>query len=633
MDRMQFSTLVPKPLSSSDLRIVNDNFQNIYPVFFQSARPESLLLPALWGNHVYHAKTGLRGRCLSIIYSSIRFFFGDAFRAKRLAAVLQQTHRTFKQLEQDLRPHLKAYEKYLRTKCALDHFRDEKRIDLSRREIRRFYSSTSPYLRLFQRAFSKEPRFQSRKKELETKKISARVMQFAQKYLSKMAEEDSGAFFREKQLEKMNSYIHLIRAEGQIQEPLPIKQLKVISIWGKQAEGTDEPDSDLVKLRYWGQKLNRLGDRLDIRNFHKALEVIVQFVKEKFKEKGAHKSNVIRIGQALTRGGFEGFHKIDKKHDGWRRSLCEGDEFTYKEKDKLTKAYLGRPLSGKPEEEDKNLVFEVKDGKNKVDPRYVLKIGMNRADLQIRDKERKAVEYGIRSAEMLYLDPKGRFALMEKLVEPLTNKKWKSKGGEIAKEDKPAADKIKKWIEWNVLQSKTPSNLDIKYLMFNAQKELKTIKGCLPGEFNVMALENLVYAYSNQCLPAYRYMIQPIRSNPNFAQHLEFFECVINNALRSDPRVVSKLGALQVPPITDRGVIERCEQLHGEVAALKKSCLDRIISQYRVTNTSKFQDILRRQIFKFYHTQETFGRLWNTLTPEKLQSAMEEAAKHLLEKK
>lgn len=623
-----------KPLSSSDLSLVNDNFQNIYPTFFQPSPQETLLVPALWGDHIYHARTGLVGRCLSVFYQVIQFFAGDSFRARRFQEVVQKTHLAFKKLEADLIPHLKAYEKYLSKKSTIGHIKDEKRIDFSRREIRRFYASTSPYVRLFRRAYSNERRFQPQNKIEEAKKVEERVRLFSQKFLSKGAEGYSGPFFDLQQSAEVDSYIHLIRAEGQIQEPLPLKPLKLISAYGREQEVADDPNSELSQVRHWGQKLNNLGNKLDIRNFHNALSALARFFQKKCRESDAPEPKAVRIEQELVHGGFKGFHQVDKKHEAWRKGLYEGMEFYYEEKGKPVKAYLGKPLSGKLDE-DKNLVFEVKDAKNQVDSCFVLKIGLNLADLEIRDKERKEAEFGIESAAMVYLDPKGRFALMEKLSEPLTNKKWKTTKGALANDDKAAAEKIKKWVEWFLDKDQTPNNLDIRFLMFNKKGQLKTLKGCLPEKFNVMALENLVYAYANGSLAAYTYMIQPLTVHPKFVQYLTFFRIVIENALKTDPTPVGKLGTLQVPEITDHGIIEHCKQLHEKVVELKKSCMGRIVAKYRVKNANEFHKKLKNKILEYYGNPKpkTFGRLWDTLTPENLEKTMEKAAKNFLEKK
>lgn len=637
---MHALTLSHLPLSRSDLKLVKENFQNIYPTFYGDAVQESLLAPALWGNHVYHAKAGWRGRCLSVIYSIITFFAGGNFKQNRLHATILKTHQVYSDLEKQLSFHLNNYNSYLILKCEKDLSSEEKKIDLARKEIVRFYEATSPYTHLFRKTNGNKWRFKTAIQTDRENHTIERIRAFADTYLSESNEKESAPFFNEELLKKLYDFHHVIALEGQLEEPLPILSLKKLSLWGHQPDGGNEMDQDLQKFQHgWCPKLNYLGKKIDVRNFHKALGAVVDVVRKNYSSEYFPAPSVSKISMAMNYMGFEGYHLADTKHTAWRKTLKEGDVFNYVKDGRRKKRFLGKQLSGKSEGLDKHLIFEVKNKEGEIDPKVVLKIGLNRADLEIRQIEREETKFTISTAEMTYLDPLGRFALMEKLTRPINQIEWKTANRETATRLEKASDfetakPFMEWIKWCVNQEQSPSNLDVRYLMFNDQGEMKTIKGSSGEEFNVMALENLAYEYANGSLLVYNHIIEPLKNHRRCNHFKRFFEDVIENALtsyRGAALSVSKLGALR--GVTDKGVISSSEQLNKDVLRLKVICKARIEAQYRVIDTPSFETILHKEFFRLYREYNTFGRIWDSFTPELLQAAIEAKAARILERK
>lgn len=612
---MHTSNTSLKSLSQTELNLVKENFENIYPIFFHGKLDKSKLVPSLWGNRIYHSDAGWKGRLLSIIYLGIIAIAGERYKNKRLQEVILKTNLIYLKLEKEIAPHLNKYQEYLVSKCEIDLYPSERLIHHCRTQIRRFYESTHPYTHLFYRANSKAWKFCTAVQCRKNANVADNVKIFSSEYY-RNSDKEAVSFFNRKTYRKLKESMHIIALEGILHDHLPIKSLKTISLFETQ----EKLDSSLSKMC---GKLKRMGNTLDIRIFHKALISIVKVVKRNYQKiTELPEPKVIHIEKALTDGGFEGFHLTDAKHVKWREDLREGDVFYYKNgKQKLARGFLGKQLSGKAEGIDQHLVFEVKNEKNVINDDFVLKIGLNRAALELRQAEREQEQYGIPTVDMPYLDPKGRFALMEKLVKPLNQFEWTSD----RKKNESEAEPIRNWIRSFLDKPFTPKNLSRHYLMFARDGMLKTIKGTKQEKFNVMALENLAYEFANGNLGVYSYVVNPLYAHSKFSQYLKFFETVIIHALSGEGMSVSGLGTLEVPVITDAGIIERSEQLYQDIINLKKNLWDRISGKFRLVTPSTYQETLKNEILRIYRSSKTFGRLWPTFSEEYLQIAMESA--------
>lgn len=621
----QTCTIQLEPVSHDDLNLVSENFQNLYPIFFQvDADSKNFpIAPSLWGDHLYHTKIGWKGRLLSFIYGVIAVFAGDSFKKRRLAEVIKRTNEVYHRVEQQLQPFLENYQEYLVEKFAgtMEPFENlENKLDGSRREIKQFYEATRPISKLFYQADHLKPKFLPRLKKEKKQLVQDRVQQFINKFFP---EKEKTIFYQEKSYQEIGKNIHLIALEGIYRDSLPLSYLASVSMLYDLKNDLSREGGK--QIRRWTKKLNH--NQLDIRQLNKALHAIVEIVKmhhpSKKRRENANVSNIelaMIIQNAKNVKGNQNFSftRPDAKHLKWRERLAEGDEFFYEnEEGQLVQAFLGKPLSCRAHGTDEHLVFEIKDKLNYIDNERVLVIGINRDCLKLEEIAKENQAWGIGSSKFLYQDPKGRFALKEKLLIPLNSLLLTENSFKLA-------EPIRNWINWLMDREYTPTNLSKKYLFYSKEGELKTSKGCYKEKFNIMALENFAFECADQeNLELYQYLVAPIFNHRKSKQYKQFFHDVVEKALEEDEEKPSDFGARK--EISDPGIIHRAEKLRKEVIQLKSNCCRAIEINYRVQNSKHFQEVINEIILSTYDQLRTFGRIWKGLfSPSDLVKLIEQ---------
>lgn len=619
------SQVIPPKLSRSNLNLVSENFQNIYSAVHDEKNQNIQLVPSLWGHHIYQSQVGWRGRLLNIIYGAIGLVKGDSFKNQKLAAAMQTTQKIYQELDQAHACHDVCFKEYLKKLCDDRPYAvKEDEVEISRTEIKEFYKSTQPLTKLIKKI--KEGKVENKKltdlfKSCFTSDLEQGVI--------------DTPFYNVESYQQLKKNIDIMKLEGINGSPLPLSILRKASTWTfKEKPGED--NLDRILLKSWCKKLD--AKKFKVRNLDRGLSAIVNHINT-FNQAGTSlKADLVNLELALIDEEFNGFDRIDSKHIKWRDELAKGNKKISSELEKdifnvlKTKVVFGEQINKRTLSEDKNIVFELKNEKGDINPDYVIVIGQNRAKLPLVQRARAERGWGIRTAEFHYVDPRGRFAIVEKLSQPLNSTSWKSTGT-LLESDKNLATPIQQMLQWFLKQNNTPKNLNKDCLMFNRHRELKATKGCLKGEYDAMALETMAYECSNNNLAVYKFLIEPFFKVEKNLAAKEFFLLVIKNAMQKEPIEVSRVGSLMASPITDGVIIERGKALSDAVQKLKMACSKSIENKYEILNVDKFNEIMSKAIIDFYLASKGFGRLWESLTSDELEKNVISQAKSLLKLK
>ncbi|MFQ5729956.1 MAG: hypothetical protein ACE5GN_06315 [Waddliaceae bacterium] len=560
------------------LNALGSNLREIYDTVNDSKNVTAELVPNPFGTRVYNTSKGW-GRLWRWFFKITDTLFGKSFKLRKLRQAMLKTQKIFREHLPSIRKNIKTYQTYLQKKSA-GYPVEEKNFHKARRSITTWNHATVPFLEFVRNGGNE--------------KLS--------KLFKTYYPSNSGKspFLCDQEMGPLKELQKIINLEGYLHEPLPLPILE------KLATGKIITDSDKKALALWIDKLHKLKAKIHIGPFHDAMAALVNHLATlQYPEP----PSLASLELALVDHRLTLFRQKDPKHIKWRNTLQPGDHLTCNGKEIL----LGEPIGKKFFDKDNNLVFGIKDNPDKV-----VYIGINRAVLGLKEKISKENSGGIPNARFLEIDKEGRFALMERLQEPLERYPWKTNANWLHHEDRDIATPLANLVKWMVQNKVTPQNFSPKHLMFDTKGRLRYAKICIPGNFDYTVLEDFLFA----CANGNRTVFCSLMSDSYLHVHpyQKFYEKMLKHALEGNKKKAATVAALD--KISDPKIVDRGEALHQEVLKLKESCCRKIYEKFRVSDTETLVKTVKEEIFGFYYHTHASGILWPTIEEEVIASVV-----------
>ena len=280
---------------------------------------------------------------------------------------------------------------------------------------------------------------------------------------------------------------------------------------------------------------------------------------------------------------------------------------------------LGERIGQKAIGDDNNYIFAIENDKD-----MLVMVGINEAVLALKQKLSEEYEWGIKGVEYKYIDPRGRFALVERLHDPLGGHQWTSTDEVITEEDQEVASPMAGLLDWMVQQEKTPLNFSPKYLMFDKDGQLKSLKvtmekykekseeeGPLKVEpdFDYNSLEQFAYECAGGNLRIYKYLMEC--SGLKTHKYAKYYSIMLENGLKGEKITAANQAGME--QITDPRIVDRGEALAKEVVLLREKCCLSVQKSLGGIVPKNLKEMVDEKIISFYEKNRSAGILWASM--------------------
>ena len=521
------------------------NLQEIYAAVLDQQSAKLTLVPSYNGKRVY----------------SVNFFWENVWRVlpekdkkEKLTTALDLTKKLFEDNLSLIEKHTDKFKKYLEEK-AQGKNPDEAQVHDSRNFIKKWSFSTSPFIWLLEEGNDK-------------------LRSFFQKRFSSYSSFDCKQEYKEAQ--KCMSIMDL---EDALFEPLPLniirKLFKDVSLSIKEER----------ELREFIKKLTINPDTL-----HDALTGIYDLFSDCSK-------TIAEVELVLYSMGVKIFEDISEEYFAYRSGIKKGSKIAYNGKELTVGKQLGKKLHG----QDSNIFFKIEGEKEKV-----IWFGRNRAILGYKEEFAKKENCFVPFIKFYEFDSMGRFAIVERLYDPLDKIAWKSTDT-VHHDDVVILEPIVKLITWMIDQGRSPIELKAKNVYFDKDGCLKSTKFVQYNLFRFTALEDFIFGIAQNNLTIFKYLMKKskLKAHPNRL----FFEVILHRTLLGEDVDVINVGF--VKGIKDSFMIERGEPFIKSVKKLKAKCMAG--STYTGDDLEKK---VNEAIIKAYNDSFAGSYLWKTIFDE-----------------
>lgn len=533
------------------------NLQEIFSAVNETKTKKSELVPNIFGTRIYQSSRGW-GRVWKWFFNLLKNHFGKDLQQEKLIKAMKTTASIFKKRLPRIQEDAKTYRNYLENNST-EESPDESKLHKARRGIITWNRATAPFL------------------DFTNSGGNEKLTQIFKTYSSMTYLQDQPS------LQKLQRVIDL---EGYLHQPLPLKEL------GKLAKGKTLDKKEEKCIKNWVEKLNKKTSVITIGILHRALEMLFDDPQE-----------LLQLEIGLLDRHLKLFKERDPDHIQWREGLKSGDILYCNGKEVQLGSQIGKKLYA----EDNNVIYTIEGNCNEV-----VVIGINRAILRLKERIGKENGWGIRHANVLEIDREGKFALVERLQDPLVEQEWKGTKNFIHSEDRDTALPIAKAIKWMIEQDMTPKNFSAKHLMFNRDGVFKNAKICIPGEFDFIALEDVAIECARGNRTIYTYLMA--NSGLNTTRFYYFFESLAKRAVEGKKINVADIAAIK--KISDPKIIDRGECFCGQVQRLKERCFQKIDEMGLSGDVEGIKSGVCERILNIYNSHCTASVLWPTLEEE-----------------
>jgi hypothetical protein len=515
---------------------------NLTEILATSLSENGELVSNLSGSHVYDSSSGW-GRLWTWFYFLSKPLFKDDLRLTNLRTSLQNINSVFRRELEFVISQTRVYEEYLKMRL---HSNDVNEGDYhqTRRVIKTWHQTT---------------------KLLYNEKFHPLVTKLCSKYSENIP-------FLEKPKDSISPFYNIIKIEGKHQGPLPLDLVH------KGITSQNMSSAEKKKLSKW------IKGHEKVRPLHKLLLSVAPFMDN---------PNIVKFELDHLRNGCTLFKSPDDKHIAWRNTLKPGS--------KLGQYALGEQIGRKIEGFDEQIFFEIPQIPDKL-----VMISTNRALLAAKSAGVKEWGWALRTPQFHYIDPKGKYAIVEKFERQLTDIQWKSVHA-LVPEDIRIADPIAYYISWLLYQNISVTQLSPKYLMFDRDGVLRTVKIQERTYLNYPEMENFLFEVAYGNLPVFQYMMY--KSGFSNTKFLYFYREVAQKALQDELPYIRSIGGNR--GIIDSRDIEKATELSENLIKIR----NRLIVK---CNTDR--ETAGKILFTLYQNTCAACTLWPTLEEEAVRA-------------
>ena len=221
----------------------------------------------------------------------------------------------------------------------------------------------------------------------------------------------------------------------------------------------------------------------------------------------------------LTKNGCQLFNRKNSNFIAWRDSLREGDVLSGRV---LSKEIMGDSARSVGKHRVFNLIG---------DDQHVLVMGENTFTVGTEWIKEQELSWAVKRLKTVELDPNGRFALLEKGMEPASDVCWEESSEEILKNQKIYLDNMARLIGWFLWKRCIPQNMRLKDLYFDRNGHLRSIYPWIQWDhLDFLSLEKLIWDFARENVFVAGYLI--VRSSLKKHPCCEYFKQVMLCALK-----------------------------------------------------------------------------------------------------
>jgi hypothetical protein len=255
---------------------------------------------------------------------------------------------------------------------------------------------------------------------------------------------------------------------------------------------------------------------------------------------------------------------------------------------------LGSQLGPKDDAHDKHLVFELEG-----DPEKVIVFGPNQSLPKIEELRCKRY-LPSKHLPLIWtdFDKEGRYIVMQKLSNSITETIWKSADypdqSELTSDDKQKVDAIVSMLRGFRLSKQSPSKLDPKSIYFDREGKLKSLKPYTIEKLDFQGLIDCARASAR----GNEKVLRAILNKTGFASDPigHYYFTIVKQAISGDKISAEDEAALtridNNERLTDPKVIKRARNLSQEILDMRARCAARIREDSRSSQMSREEIII-----------------------------------------
>lgn len=357
----------------------------------------------------------------------------------------------------------------------------------------------------------------------------------------------------------------IIKMEGKLQGPLPLDLIH------KEATSQKMAKRETKSLNHWISQFQKVGP------LHKLFLSLSPFMEN---------PDIVKLELKSVLAKNPLFKTADSKHLLWREKLKRGMQ--------LGDYTLGKRVGRKVGGLDEQIFYEIQE-----DPDKLIMISTNRSLLGTKEAFAKEGSWGLKTPVFEYVDPKGKFAVIERFQTGIKDINWTSTN-KLLPADQKMAEPIANYINWLLQKNISVSQLEPKYVMFDKEGRLRSVKIQERNLMNYPILEKFIFETAKGNLPVYQYMMQ--QSGLMNSKFAGFYKAVVREALIEGMPDIGSMAADR--GINDQRDIEKATELCDNIIKIK----NRIVAKCRVD-----RKIAGRTILTHYRQLNTASVLWPTL--------------------
>lgn len=576
-----------------DLGILNYNLPALY--HFAQSDSKDTLVANLAGTHIYSTSRGW-GKVWKILYAVIGFFCGHSLKEKKLQQALMKTHTVFQEQLTFVKEYVAKYQTYLEESFAGYNPRSRVIPEEDYFEIGHVISDWNDTTLDFSHLIRRNQH--TAINDLFRKHVGAENL-------------DVAKLFHSDVMQKCIHFQRILNLEFQLDAKLPLRALSEIT---QDIKLYKEP---IKEVRTMVKNVNKNAEKIGIRLFHRTLRYLMQYIPDKSK----YEKNLARLETDLVKeelGGCAIFDQLDAEHIKWRQTFTEGSKLAINSKynGKYT-VELGEQIGKKNDDQDKNIFFSIKGNPDQVvwislNESVLLHKWWGRSEYELRYKKNGTQ---VLQPVMFYdLDKSGRVAIMERLKTPLDFTTWIS-DGTLSWQDESRCEDICNVISNFIAMNMTPFPLSPKYLMLDANNQIKSTKILFTDPtypFNFNALEDLVIEYSNKNPWVFKHIM--VKSKLEEHEYSKYYRRVAKYAAEGEQMSSDELSTYK--GIKDHRVVDRGRELHAAVTGMMAEICAKLQAEHGHKKDTVTEKFVGNAINKHYIGTGCVSVLWPSLSDE-----------------
>jgi hypothetical protein len=607
-------------LPEQSLELISHNFQNIYAAA-HSNQEIIHLVPSLWGNKLYCPSAGWRGRILRLIYFFANVLVGSAFFEKKLNAAIKATHAIYQELEK-FRYRLldSTYQEYLNARFANSkNHAALPVVNNAREQIQLFYQATYPLI------------------ELVRSEKSRKLNTFLHAHFPEIYDKKDKPFYDKTSFKSLRKHVKIMALEGMTAGELPFHIFQKVICKEPIQQSSQVADKEQKSLLKFIKRIHQAKEqgKFEIELFHEGMKSLILSLPHYRKENiGA---DLVSLEKTLIKEGCFLLEKFDLKHLQWREGLQQGcklikanQPFYFRDKKNQEHLFeLGDSLKGHETTQLPNLykVFEIfKPHTSQKYEKVLFVVGPNKLCFEY-SKLLRSEEFfwALATPQFKYIDPKGRYAIIEKLPTSLESIAWHThKKSKLSKMNRAYAEPLRLLIRFFVEEKNTPRYLNVEYFKFDGKGRLKSTKDCIPsGYLDSIGLEEIIFIAAQGNLPVYQHIIEPLLQASQNRKVLIFFRQSIRTIFSKCPVPIESLARKY--GLKNKRVKTRARELQQKALSLKEDCYQAVYHHFEHEGIDKSSLLksIKKSLLALYKNHRTFGRLWPIVTSTLLIETVE----------